>query len=399
MEELLTPPEEKKLPAPEEKLLRPPTLWEKYAKFRWLTLLLLLILILISISIFINKTSNISQTTQLPAPTQPLPTYLPTPTADPTANWKTYTNSKYRFTIKFPPNMQDTHGDSYDLRLENGEILITFGIFGVPKEKAIKELAVNGFCFAKKEDVSETKINGIATYRTEKVFNDNNICLDALINLNTEDMDSYDVLDIQAKATNQNGVRLFNQILSTFKFLDQTADTSSWKTYTSQDSLFSFKYPPEWTFPIAGSALFENKPMPTYQGGGYSTENGRVYGEISISTGNQFCGIPCLNISSDKFVDLYITGGRGAGGLGTTEKVYESTIAGKRSVTVISHPTKSYEGLDPNQITISNFIYMGTKDNDVQIMTINFSYDKNNPVKENEIEKFNKILSTLKFTQ
>jgi hypothetical protein len=43
---------------------------------------------------------------------------------------------------------------------------------------------------------------------------------------------------------------VFNQILSTFKFLDQTQtdETANWKTYTnSKPFAFQLKYPPDWT--------------------------------------------------------------------------------------------------------------------------------------------------------
>ncbi|GAG38508.1 unnamed protein product, partial [marine sediment metagenome] len=51
----------------------------------------------------------------------------------------------------------------------------------------------------------------------------------------------------------EEGQRLFNQILSTFKFLDQeqTSDTADWKTYqgeTSDGVKFTFKYPLKYSW-------------------------------------------------------------------------------------------------------------------------------------------------------
>lgn len=40
---------------------------------------------------------------------------------------------------------------------------------------------------------------------------------------------------------------VFDQIISTFKFLDQNqADTSNWKTYTNNEQAYQFKYPEDW---------------------------------------------------------------------------------------------------------------------------------------------------------
>lgn len=76
------------LVTPEEKLLRARTFLENYGKYFSLIPPLFLILVLAGVYIATNNDATPSQTPQLLAPTQSLPTYPPTPTDNPTANWK-----------------------------------------------------------------------------------------------------------------------------------------------------------------------------------------------------------------------------------------------------------------------------------------------------------------------
>lgn len=113
MEEIAAPPEEKELPAPDEKLLRAPTFGEKYGKFKWPALLIVLILIIGGVYVASN--------TQEPAAIPPLkPTVIPqvtipdipTLTSQPSpghtvpADWKTYTNTNYGYEVKYPPTLE-----------------------------------------------------------------------------------------------------------------------------------------------------------------------------------------------------------------------------------------------------------------------------------------------------
>ena len=72
----------------------------------------IIILILVSAGILLAKSGSLSQLTAKPTPT-PVPTQIPipTPTTDPTANWKTYNNTKFNYSFKYPVEWGDCPND------------------------------------------------------------------------------------------------------------------------------------------------------------------------------------------------------------------------------------------------------------------------------------------------
>jgi hypothetical protein len=180
----------------------------------------------------------------------------------PTAKWKTYTNSKYGFTIDYPTDYEHTSdvdvnknektpGAIKSLDLENwfgpGESLVSGAYTGdrivlfvypdskdswsqIPTpspsaetvswggQKALKEVGLAGFMIT----IGPIKHNGII-YKFQ-----------------------YDLPNNKADTTN------FYQMLSTFKFTNssgstsQTIDTSTWKTYTDKKYSFTINYPSTW---------------------------------------------------------------------------------------------------------------------------------------------------------
>lgn len=70
MEALIPPPQEKDLPAPNEKLLRPPTFGEKYGKAaKWLILILIIFIIPLSINLLLQS----QKSTTIPVQPTPFP--------------------------------------------------------------------------------------------------------------------------------------------------------------------------------------------------------------------------------------------------------------------------------------------------------------------------------------
>jgi hypothetical protein len=102
---------EKELPIPKEKLLQPSTFWGKYSKCRKQVALLLLLVFVIG-GTFVATSSRV----QIVVPPQqpkilhqttssPSPVLMPTTDLTITADWKTYTNKKYGYTLKYPTNL------------------------------------------------------------------------------------------------------------------------------------------------------------------------------------------------------------------------------------------------------------------------------------------------------
>ncbi len=85
------------LPKPDEKLLRAPTLLEKYPWIKLATVLVLVIIILGAGVGILNKDRKVVPPDQLPYTSPSV-----APTIDVTANWKLYTNQPGKFSVKYP---------------------------------------------------------------------------------------------------------------------------------------------------------------------------------------------------------------------------------------------------------------------------------------------------------
>ena len=128
-------------------------------------------------------------------------------------NWRTY-RSYFGYSIKYPANIElIKESDYYDFKLENQDLHMTFGNVGLPHERDVEDYVINSFCFANKKDIRKEKVNDVYIYRSEKVYDQNNTCLQATI-----DIGKKQLVDIQGKAKNQAGIDQFNKILSTFQY-------------------------------------------------------------------------------------------------------------------------------------------------------------------------------------
>lgn len=183
--------------------------------------------------------------------------------ADPaTTSWKTYTNTRLKFSFKYPPE--------YTLEKED-ETKATFsGLFQPGDQVVQSELVVN---FKKTKGLqalkscTEIDINPVGDYS----------CLSGGTKVETKIINGveFKVFSLQegykqTQATSYlvaqtlkepviefvhgqlgGGVgSRFEPILSTFKFLDsnQAVDTSNWKIYENTEANFLIKYPSDWTF-------------------------------------------------------------------------------------------------------------------------------------------------------
>ncbi len=202
-----------------------------------------------------NQLTTISQTVQ--------------PTIDPTANWKTYENEKYKMQFKYPSSWQvlydkqpDPTGNpsKYSIVLQNNnETALSVTLLKSNQYKTFESLSrINNLPSGPASITSreEIRVNGIKALSVNQ--NDGHegvILLDSNQNLITFEVNSSDrpILD---------------QILSTFKFTDsdqapnqsssgKAVDTSNWKSFTAEDMDFgvktTLKLPPGYSFSFTGS--------------------------------------------------------------------------------------------------------------------------------------------------
>ena len=190
----------------------------------------------------------ISQVSPTPSPENPITT--PTPTIDPTANWKTYTSDQFNFQIKHPENMEvdctNNAPNTCVVRIINSigaagfeEFFLTFYNKEGPTEKnpevekqkkllemkigetkQVCQLPAPASCIYKRIN----DFNGLVNFRVFENYHPSEgpgdiqmILINEGKDRNTEVIFSYD------NGSQRNGSltkELFDLILSTFKFLD-----------------------------------------------------------------------------------------------------------------------------------------------------------------------------------
>jgi len=271
--------------------------------------LILLLLIIITGAIYagikIAEKKNQSQTSpttkNLISPTKIQNVPSAVPTADLTVGWKTYTNTKYNFSLRLPLNMkldkeneiQDTATDhtifkSIDYKVDNTQCksgcadpVVSGSLLMIRVQRNWK----SGYDkeFFKKSPPSpspgilfedEKEINGITMLITERTRADLPDLGHSMYYADFVKNDNY-LYRIEYSSTGKKGDlttrNFFYQILSTFKFLSPSsslqipnddAEAAGWKTYTSNELKFSIKYPEDLSVkeimngPVIGSIYF-----------------------------------------------------------------------------------------------------------------------------------------------
>jgi len=168
--------------------------------------------------------SSLSQSQPSPTPTQE-----PSPTPDPTADWNTYTSEKIwtRYSLEYPPRFTVDDEPKSSLSLINPQtssvtlyiLLGSTGTMGMPKQ-TLKEYAnPKNSMFAGETilEQKEIKISDLPALRTVSSNNQGKIFIEVYIEDPNKPNNFYYFVNVDAEDLSEIE---FDQILSTFKFLD-----------------------------------------------------------------------------------------------------------------------------------------------------------------------------------
>lgn len=176
-------------------------------------------------------------------------------TQDETANWRTYADTQYGFSFKYPTDWNTSKQGVYtvlDSSDYSGEIItspigqkVTSGtrIFISPHEN-LKSFTPNQLVqdYVTQENRKQITVGGVQGIVLDTVVEGGiNETVIALVKNNF----TYMITRTYPESYKNQNEKIFDQIISTFKFTDQnqTTDTSNLKTYTNTQYGFEVKYP------------------------------------------------------------------------------------------------------------------------------------------------------------
>lgn len=173
----------------------------------------------------------------------------PSPTSDPLAAWKTYTNTKSNLKVQYPPAwttkeiVEGKEVVGVDLQGNEGKVHVLWGTgFGGgcdPENHASIQ------SFGQTKSICDFK-NTDGTEQWRQI---------------SQAIDAKTSIEVEATANSpyQKNRNMILQILTTFTFLDstQSIDTSGWETYTNTKNGYRIKYPPDKLIRLACPEEYE----------------------------------------------------------------------------------------------------------------------------------------------
>lgn len=342
-----TIPEQKELPARN---------WWKTGFF------LMLFMIVVIIGLLRSGFFESYQTKLIPTPV-PTKVIQATPTtSSETANWKTYTNTKYGYSFKYP--------DSWFLNSEEPNIEIAT----VPVSQYLHGVGSppHGAVWVTISTVESRGSDGESTISVGPNA--------GIINLASYKENKGNILQLQGGFWQDDSQQkqitdraIINQILSTFTFLDQkqTDETVSWKTFTynkQQPYTYEIKYPLTWKFNTMPDSLVDFGPT-YFQSPGKSF----VYTKVTlIQTGgfsyDQIVGNDMVYLSNIKDENIIVNNykGRKISGI-LTEKALPDQVGYFQEIyyirkndvlyiiSLVQNPEESYQNIFQTMLSTFKF--------------------------------------------
>lgn len=219
----------------------------KKGKTNWKYLLIIFILGVIvgagSLWLSQKQTIPITQLQEIKKPERP--------SQDETANWNTYKNEKYGFEFKYPPELQIGGGDDEEIWGSYGGQSVNVSIEIVPFQDFSTLHPTWREMSSRIKNINQINATEYYNPNKEGSINDKRFVYISLPNQNQKQ------IEIFVEVGFGNATENFNNILSTFKFIEKD-DTADWKTYRNEKYGFELKYPKDlrYTSTKDGITLF-----------------------------------------------------------------------------------------------------------------------------------------------
>lgn len=178
-----------------------------------------------------------------------------------TTNWKTYTDKHLFYQIEYPESWYLVDHDQGSIAINTfpKEIPMQAGLgagqndisIGISIKGEIPSLEDYIKRISEGKVIKEREIIKIGDYSAIKIIYNQEAEMPVIFFSSGKYIITANVY-WGSESVKKQALDKLNQILSTFKFIDQNllSETSNWKTYTNLEAKFSINYPPDWQWKI-----------------------------------------------------------------------------------------------------------------------------------------------------